>query len=96
MKKLLLLLCIVLCPCMAFADQIHYGYNAKGEYVPVSVNGRTINYGYNAQGDYVPVSTTNQRNYQDTEYINYGYNAQGQYVPVSTSNPYRDRNRYRY
>ncbi len=58
------------------ATDIQYGYNAQGDYVPMSVGNNTINYGYNAQGDYVPMSIGNK-------HINYGYNSQGDYVPVS-------------
>lgn len=83
-KTLLLLLCFVLCPCISFAEQIIYGYNAVGEYVPIQVGGRNVNYGYNAVGDYVPTSISNPRDYTDRTEINYGYNAQGDYVPIST------------
>ena len=63
----------------AFAGDIKYGYNAKGDYVPTSINGEQIHYGYNAKGDYVPKSVGNTR-------INYGYNAKGDYVPTSYGN----------
>lgn len=36
--------------------QIHYGYNASGEYVPVSIGEQRIHYGYNAWGEFVPMS----------------------------------------
>ena len=84
MRKLLLLLCLVLCPCISFAEQIIYGYNAVGDYVPIQIGGRNVNYGYNAVGDYVPTSISNPRDYTDRTEINYGYNAQGDYVPIST------------
>lgn len=89
MKKLLLCL-IIFFPCVAIADQIYYGYNAMGEYVPISVNGQNINYGYNAVGEYVPVSTSNPYNSRETTEIEYGYNAVGDFVPIRTYNPYGD------
>ena len=87
-KTLLLLLCLVLCPSFAFAEQIIYGYNAYGEYVPIQVGDRHVNYSHNAQGDYVPTSISNPRDYRDTTNIEYGYNSQGDYVPTRTYNPY--------
>ena len=35
--------------------EIRYGYNARGEYVPMSVGGQRVHYGYNAYGDFVPM-----------------------------------------
>lgn len=35
--------------------QIQYGYNAQGDYVPMSVGGQRIHYGYNPYGDFVPM-----------------------------------------
>ena len=43
------------------AGNIQYGYNARGEWVPVSVDGERIEYGYNARGDYVPTAVGNNR-----------------------------------
>ena len=56
------------------ARNIHYGYNAQGEYVPTEINGQRVQYGYNAQGEYVPTAIGNER-------VEYGYNPQGEYVP---------------
>ena len=79
MKKLLLFLLSILIISPAFADNIQYGYNAQGDYVPTSINGKRVQYGYNAQGDYVPTSVGGNR-------IQYGYNAQGDYVPTGYGN----------
>ena len=38
----------------ATPQQIHYGYNAKGNYVPTSIGGQKIHYGYNPYGEFVP------------------------------------------
>ena len=74
--KILLLLGSFLAVLPVFAGSIQYGYNAKGDYVPISISGQRVQYGYNAQGDYVPTSIGGQR-------VQYGYNAQGNYVPTS-------------
>ena len=57
----------------AQAQDIEYGYNMQGQYVPVAIGGEKIEYGYNMQGQYVPVAIGERR-------IQYGYNMQGQYV----------------
>lgn len=77
MKNLLILFSIfTIFSSVVFAGNIEYGYNAKGEYAPKSVNGKKIEYGYNAHGDYVQKSIGGEK-------IEYGYNARGQYVPKS-------------
>lgn len=38
----------------AAPQQIQYGYNAQGNFVPVSVGGQRIHYGYNPYGEFVP------------------------------------------
>ena len=63
----------------AQAGDIRYGYNAKGEYVPVEIDGQQVDYGYNAKGEYVPVKIGNQQ-------IDYGFNAKGDYVPTKVGN----------
>ena len=68
------------------AGSIQYGYNANGDYVPISINGQRVQYGYNAHGDYVPTSIGGQR-------VQYGYNANGDYVPTSIGG---DRIQYGY
>ena len=60
----------------SLARDISYGYNAHGDYVPVSIGGERVDYGYNAHGDYVPTSIGGKD-------IDYGYNARGDYVPTS-------------
>lgn len=80
MKKIVCLVCLLfVTPC--FADNIQYGYNSMGEYVPISIGNQRINYNYNSAGQYVPTSVGNTQ-------INYGYNSQGNYVPVSTTPAY--------
>ena len=59
MKKFLLIALSILFISPVFADNIQYGYNAQGDYVPTSVGGNRIQYGYNAQGDYVPTGYGN-------------------------------------
>ena len=61
----------------AFAGNIRYGYNAKGDYVPTEIDNKQVEYGYNAKGDYVPTKVGNDN-------IDYGYNAKGDYVPIKT------------
>lgn len=58
------------------SPDVDYGYNAVGDYVPMSVGGMDIDYGYNAVGDYAPTAVGRQQ-------IQYGYNAVGDYVPMS-------------
>ncbi|MCM1003579.1 MAG: hypothetical protein NC408_04485 [Candidatus Gastranaerophilales bacterium] len=81
MQKFVCLLASLLLAIPVFADNINYGYNSQGQYVPISVGNQRINYGYNAQGNYVPTSVGNTQ-------INYGYNSRGQYVPTSTTPVY--------
>ena len=68
-----------LCVFSAFGDDIHYGYNAQGEYVPMQIDGQRVHYGYNAHGDYVPMQIGDDS-------VQYGYNAQGDYVPTAVGN----------
>ena len=49
------LLAILLIAFNALADNIVFGYNPKGDYVPVKIGNDRIDYGYNPKGDYVPV-----------------------------------------
>ena len=64
--KYVVLLALVF-SCSAYAGDIEYGYNTKGDYVPVAINGKRIEYGYNTKGEFVPISIGNER-------IEYGYN----------------------
>lgn len=89
-NSFLLFFCFILTPSIVLAEQIQYGNNSLGQYVPISVGNRNINYGYNANGDYVPTSITNPRDYMDITNIEYGYNANGEYVPTRTYNPYQN------
>ena len=76
MKRfIVLLLFVAITTISVFAEDIKYGYNAHGDYVPTSINGKSIKYGYNAHGDYVPTSINGQK-------VQYGYNAHGEYVPT--------------
>jgi len=65
MKKIILLICILLLSNSVFAANVHYGYNAQGDYVPLSVNGQHIQYSYNAAGDFVPM------NYETDDYFDW-------------------------
>ena len=59
----------------AVARNIQYGYNARGEYVPIQIDGEMVQYGYNPRGEYVPTSIGDN-------HIGYGYNPRGDYVPT--------------
>ena len=74
MKKLLILV-FLLIQLPVLAD-IEYGYNAYGDYVPMSVDGEDVRYGYNAYGDYVPMGIGDDD-------ITYKHNSFGKYVPLS-------------
>ncbi|MCD7779813.1 MAG: hypothetical protein LUH05_03995 [Candidatus Gastranaerophilales bacterium] len=87
-KKIITILCLVMFAAPAFADNIQYGYNAVGEYVPVKIGNDRVKYGYNAVGDYVPTSIGNNK-------IKYGYNAQGNYVPTSIQSSTRNYNSHK-
>ena len=62
------------------AQDIEYGYNMQGQYVPIAIGGEKIEYGYNMQGQYVPVAIGDRK-------IQYGYNIQGQYVMTGIEDP---------
>ena len=57
-------------------ERIEYGYNVKGEYVPVKIGNKKVEYGYNAKGEFVPVKLGNDK-------IDYNYNVKGKFVPTS-------------
>ena len=76
MRKLIVLIGIFfLYSFAAAADNIEYGYNSRGEYVPTKIDGKQVEYGYNSRGEYVPTKVGHKN-------IGYGYNSRGQYVPV--------------
>lgn len=81
MKKIFLSLCLTaLLASQAYAqNNIKYGYNPKGEYVPIEIDGKKIEYGYNPRGDYVATKVGNEN-------IEYGYNPNGEYVPTQVGN----------
>ena len=64
----------------AYSQDVEYGYNMQGQYVPVAIGGERIEYGYNMQGQYVPVAIGDRK-------IQYGYNMQGQYVMTGIEDP---------
>ena len=52
MKKIIcLIFTIIFFTSISFAGNVKYGYNAKGQYVPTSIDGKRVKYGYNAKGE---------------------------------------------
>lgn len=80
MKNLLSLFFIIcFSVSIAIAENIQYGYNANGEYVPVSVGNKKVEYSYNARGEYKPSSIGGRR-------IRYNYGSNGMYLPTMIGN----------
>lgn len=73
------------------AQNVEYGYNMQGQYVPIAIGEEEIEYGYNMQGQYVPVAVGGRN-------IEYGYNMQGQYVVTGIEDfePRYNKTRYYY
>ena len=77
MKYFVLIFCaLMISGNNALAGNIEYGYNGRGDYVPLAIDGERVEYGYNGRGDYVPTSIGGKN-------INYGYNGRGDYVPTA-------------
>ena len=53
-KFLLCVATVLLITSSVYAGNIRYGYNGRGDYVPVEVNNQRVEYGYKGRGDYVP------------------------------------------